>query len=153
MVGKALGKEEVHSLHPENRSFREFLDKYKDAKNINRVGFVSNKELVGIFNLATLYCQPSLYEGFGLPVLEAMACGAPVVASKTQALVEVAQDAAYYFDPKDSDDMAKKIKKAMENDDLRDDLIKRAKGIVEKYSWEKSAQDTIGVYRHVCESK
>ena len=91
--------------HPELSHYKNILNKVGNG-GVIRTGFVSDKDLVRIYNQATIYCQPSFYEGFGFPVLEAMACGVPVIASKTQALKEVAEDAAFFFSPKSSTELS-----------------------------------------------
>jgi len=107
-----------------------------------RPGFVTDEDLVKIYNLATIYIQPSLYEGFGLPVLEAQAVGLPVVASKTQALMEIGENAALFADPNNAKDFADKIKEAIGNHELIEKGIVNAK----KYSWKKTASETFKIY-------
>jgi glycosyltransferase involved in cell wall biosynthesis len=119
--------------HPELSHYNQIL-KNLDF-NVHRLGYVSDEDLVCIYNLATLYCQPSLYEGFGLPVLESLACGTPVFASKTQALVEIAERAVNFFDPHDTKDIAKSF----------DVKIKNPK-LPREYSWGKTAKETMDVY-------
>ena len=101
--------------------------------------FVVDDDLPTLFAMATLFVYPSLYEGFGLPVAEAMACGVPVVSSNASSLPEVAGDAALYFEPRDVDGMADSLRRALSDESLRNDL--RAKGLaqVRKFSWEKAA--------------
>ncbi|TEU02167.1 glycosyltransferase family 1 protein, partial [Candidatus Woesebacteria bacterium] len=125
IVGKQAANEKVDLSHPENQLFAEFLEKYGKDSGILRLGFVPDEDLVAIYNSAVVYCQPSFYEGFGLPVLEAMACGTPVVAAKTQALVEMADKAAFFTDPKKPEDMAEKISELLENSELRAQLIRK----------------------------
>lgn len=115
----------------------------KHLKNIDwigvtRLGFVPDTDLAAIFNLAYVFVQPSFYEGFGLGVLEAIACGTPVVASKTQALVEIAEGAATFVNPYSSEDMATGLK----------NLVKSPK-LPRTYSWEKTADETWKVYENV----
>lgn len=117
-----------------------------DWGNVVRVGFVPDSDLVKIYNLATVFVQPSFYEGFGLPLLEAQASGVPVVASKTQALVEIAEGSALFFDPKDSKDMAEKIKMVTEDVDLKNRLIQKGIKNAAGYSWGKTATETVKVY-------
>ena len=121
--------------------------KNTDWDNVVRVGFVPDSDLVKIYNLATVFVQPSFYEGFGLPLLEAQASGVPVVASKTQALVEIAEGSALFFDPKDSKDMAEKIKMVTEDVDLKNRLIQKGIKNAAGYFWDKTAQKTLEVYR------
>jgi glycosyltransferase involved in cell wall biosynthesis len=133
-------------LHPE-------ISHYKDlvgvASGVTRLGFVPDTDLVGVFNLASVYVQPSLYEGFGLPVLEAMATGTPVVASKIQVLVEIAGDAAIYSDPKSSHDMAQKIKIILNDQKLRNLLVKKGVALSKEFSWEKTSRGVIQVYQNL----
>jgi glycosyltransferase involved in cell wall biosynthesis len=101
--------------------------------------FVPDEDLPALYALASLLVFPSLYEGFGLPIAEAMACGTPVVTSNASSLPEVAGDAALYFDPRDTDAMADALRRALTDDALRVEL--RAKGFAQakKFSWEKAA--------------
>ena len=105
--------------------------------------------MVVIYNLASVYCQPSFYEGFGLPLLEAFACGTPVVASKISAHMEIAGDSVLYVDPKDSGDMAEKITMMIKDDKLKQEYIKKGSAKVKKYSWDKTASETYKVYQKV----
>ena len=113
-------------------------------------GRVSIEDLRILYSHADLFVFPSLYEGFGMPVLEAMACGAPVVTAKTTALGEVAGDAALVFDPTDPEELGKLIAAVLEDASLRSAL--RAKGFerVKRYTWDKAAQQTLSLYKEVC---
>jgi len=135
--------------HPELSHYKEVTESIKINKDILRLGFIPDKDLVAIYNLATVYCQPSFYEGFGLPVLEAMACGCPVIAAKTQALVEIAEGAAVFSDPKDPEDMADKLKKIVSSSSLQSKYKKLGLSHVKKFSWEKTAKLTLNVYKEV----
>lgn len=146
MLGKQSVVEEVDS-NIENNPWREFLRLYKNDKDIIRLGFVEN--LDEVFKKATVYCQPSLYEGFGLPLLEAFERGIPVVASKTQALVEVGEDACLYVDPKDPTSMANGLKEVIRNKKLSNDLVKEGKIRLKDFSWSKCANETLDVYKKV----
>jgi glycosyltransferase involved in cell wall biosynthesis len=103
--------------------------------------FVSDDDLPALYAGATLFVYPSLYEGFGLPVAEAMACGAPVVSSNASSLPEVAGDAALYFDPRDVDAMTDALRRALADDALRADLRARGFAQAKKFSWEKAAAE------------
>jgi glycosyltransferase involved in cell wall biosynthesis len=116
-------------------------------ENIHLLGFIPDSDLVGIFNLANLYCQPSFAEGFGLPVLQAMACGIPVACSNTHSLPEIAGKAAKYFDPNDIDSITKTIVNVLEDQTLRQELITQGLKQAEKYSWSKTATNTINIYQ------
>jgi glycosyltransferase involved in cell wall biosynthesis len=111
------------------------------------IGEVPLEDLVVIYNLADLFIIPSLYEGFGLPVLEAMACGVAVACSKASSLPEVADEAAYYFNPYDQKDIENAIWNVISNQDLRMKLINKGFENLKKFSWDKSAKETMEVYR------
>lgn len=96
-----------------------------------------------------LYC--SLYEGFGLPILDAFACGLPVVTSNVSSMPEVGGDAALYVDPFDPEDIKEKLNMVMVNKKLREDMIKTGLTRVKQFSWKKAAQETLQVYRKLTE--
>lgn len=99
------------------------------------------------YSKAILTVVPSLYEGFGLPVLEAMACGCPVICSDKTSLPEVGGDAAIYFNGHDADDLAKKMKDVLSDGNLQEEM--KRKGLIQAstFSWERCAEETIKVYR------
>ena len=110
-------------------------------------GYVPDKDLPEFYRHASLFVFPSLKEGFGIPPLEAMAHDLPVVASKASCIPEVCGDAALYFDPKDPQDMAQKISYLLENEKLRNSLIKKGRNQVKKFSWKKMAAQTLEVFK------
>ena len=114
-------------------------------------GRLSADEMRLLYSHADLFVFPSLYEGFGMPVLEAMACGAPVITSSTTSLPEVAGDAALLVDPEDVEALADAMVRVLEDHDLRDVL--RARGIerAAQFSWEQTARRTMALYRELCE--
>lgn len=120
-----------------------------DFSDVLKLGFVSDEDLNKLFNLAYIYIQPSFYEGFGMPPLEAMAVGCPVICSKTQALVEVCNDACLYFDPNNIDELVEKIKVFLSDIKKRNEYVKKGYGQVKKYSWEKTMKETLDVYAKV----
>lgn len=108
--------------------------------------FISEQELDNLYKNASLFVFPSLYEGFGLPPLEAMKRGLPVASSNVASLPEILGDAALYFNPLDIDDMANKIKKALIDRELRERLIREGFERIKKYDWQKMARETLEVY-------
>ncbi len=109
-----------------------------DWSNVIRCGFVPDETLVELYNLAAVYVQPSFYEGFGLPLLEAYECGIPIAVSKNQCHVEIMGDDFEYFDPKSPEEIAKKILAPNRN-----------KKLPRLYSWEKTAEGTLNVYAKI----
>ncbi len=111
-------------------------------------GMVPEAELVTLYQGATAYVFPSLYEGFGLPPLEAMRCGTPVVASRTSCIPEICgEHNAVYFDPYDPEDMANGIRRVLLDENLRDELRECGLKHSLKFSWEKMAEKTLKVYQ------
>lgn len=125
----------------------------QNFKNILFTGFIEDKYLNWLFEHAEAYVFPSLMEGFGLPGLEAMAHGAPVVSSNATCLPEVYGKAAVYFDPKDIGDMAEKINSVLMSKKLANELVKNGYKQVKKYSWAKMAKQTHRVYLDVLKTK
>ncbi len=115
-------------------------------KFVNFAGFIPDNELAALYQKAEAFVLPSLLEGFGLIGLEAMATGCPVLASAIPVLKEVYGEAALYFDPTDIEDLVKKIKKVIQKKKLRERLKKQGLKQVKKYSWQKMAKQTLGVY-------
>ena len=117
--------------------------------SVKVLGFVPDEDLIKIYNLASVVCQPSFYEGFGFPVLEAQACGIPVVASKTQCLVEMSEGAAVFVKPNDYKEMSQAIKKTNSDNFLRRKLVTAGTRNIQRYSWKKTVEETIKVYEKV----
>ncbi len=111
------------------------------------LGDVAEADLPALYNLATVFAFPSLYEGFGLPPLEAMACGTPVVCANTSSLPEVVGDAALLFDPLDVQAMAATIAQALSDASLRAALRARGLARARLFSWERTARETLATYR------
>lgn len=109
-------------------------------------GYVEDKQLVALYKNAACFVMPSFEEGFGIPLLEAMACGCPVVSSNAGALTEVGGDACLYFDPQNLGDMGDKIDRVLKNQILRNQLIERGQKRVNFFSWKKLAEQTLKVY-------
>lgn len=118
----------------------------------NRViltGFVPDDELRLLYNAATVFVYPSLYEGFGLPVLEAMACGTPVIASNTSALPEIAGDAARLVDPRDVDELARALVEMLSDTALRETFTQKGLAHVKTFSWQATARRVWEAYHSV----
>ncbi|MGB2963492.1 MAG: glycosyltransferase family 1 protein [Anaerolineales bacterium] len=112
-------------------------------------GYVTDDELVALYNLAEAFVFPSLYEGFGLPIQEAMACGVPVICSNTASMPEVAGDAAFYVDPYNEDEIAGAMLEIVKNKKLAESLSNRGSIWVKNFSWKKVAQDTVELYKGI----
>lgn len=123
--------------------------KAKGVKDIIFTGFIEDAELKWLYQHTAAYVFPSLSEGFGLPGLEAMAHGAPVVSSSATCLPEVYGDAAEYFDPSSKLDLVRAVDEVLSNNKLRSKLITNGKKQASKYSWERMAQQTLEVYKQV----
>lgn len=114
------------------------------------VEFIDNvKDLASYYRKATVLVHPSIYEGFGFPVLEAMACGCPVISSDKTSLPEVGGDAALYFDGHDIENLADEIYRVMTDSKLRQKMVKNGFRQAKKFSWKKCADDTIEVYEKI----
>jgi glycosyltransferase involved in cell wall biosynthesis len=119
------------------------------SSDIRFVGFVPEEHLSALYTGAELFAYPSLYEGFGLPVLEAMACGTPVVCSNSSSLPEFAGDAAILFPPEDSDALADALEAVCTDSATRDRLKARGLERADRYQWENSARRLIEIYEQV----
>jgi len=118
-------------------------DKEKELKIKDKVihtGIVTDEELCDLYNLVDLFVLPSLYEGFGLPVIEAMACGAKVVSSNSSSLPEVGGDVVPYFDPNDEQEMAEVMAKELEREDTEEEKQKRI-AWARSFNWEKTSEE------------
>ncbi len=108
------------------------------------------EDITLLYSHADLFVFPSLYEGFGMPVLEAMACGAPVVTSDRASMPEVAGEAALLVNPENDDDLAEAMVRILRDTPLRESLRKKGFDRVKQFTWERAARETIEVYREVC---
>jgi glycosyltransferase involved in cell wall biosynthesis len=119
----------------------------KGLRGIIFTGFISEGQLRWLYENCAAYVFPSLSEGFGLPGLEAMQCGAPVVSSNATCLPEIYGDAAHYFDPRDVLAMAAAINEVLTDTKLRQKLVQAGHDQVRKYSWQRAAEQTLAVYK------
>jgi len=136
------GKPDPH--YPE---VKEAIKNYKLKDEVICTGLVEEKELVDLYNAADLFIFPSLYEGFGMPPLEAMKCGTPVVASKISSVPEICADAAVYFDPYDTKDIANKIMSVYKDAEKKAKLVEKGFEHVAQFSWRKMAEETLRIIR------
>ncbi len=136
----------------ERRNLKRIKEASKDYHLViagQTIPWLEIDELELLFSSATVLLYASLYEGFGLPILDCFACGVPVITSNISSIPEVGGDAAIYVDPLNAEDIKRKLKLIMENKEIREDLIKKGFEQVKKFSWEKCARETAEVYREV----
>lgn len=153
-----MGKDDVpplvmvgFSLDKKTRHLQRFIADYKIEKKVKVLGMVPEADLPSIYRGASALIFPSLYEGFGLPVLEAMKSGIPVVASDIPAVREVAQDAVLYFDPKNIDSLVAAVLKITNDSALRHRLIECGLKRQSYFSWRNIAQQTLQIYQQLTE--
>jgi glycosyltransferase involved in cell wall biosynthesis len=120
------------------------------GNSVIKLGHVPDEHMPLIYNLADLFVYPSLYEGFGLPPLEAMACGCPVISSNLSSIPEVVGDAAIMVDPYSTDEIADAMYEVLTDDELKHSMIEKGIKRSELFNWEKSAKEILGVYEEVC---
>lgn len=131
---------------------KKLIESAKSNPNIEFKSNVDNDELVKMYNESMIFVFSSFYEGFGLPVLESMACGTPVVCSSTTSLPEVGGDAVVYCDPYSVDDIKQKIKMVLNDEKLENEMIEKGLERVKQFTWEQSAKKHLEVFRGVLES-
>lgn len=125
------------------------IDSSPFRAHITELGYISDNDLPAIMNGADVFAYPSFYEGFGLPVLEAMKCGTPVITSNVSSLPEVGGDACVYVSPEDPDELAKRIFEVISDKILRKSLSEKGTARANMFSWEKCAEETLRVYKEV----
>lgn len=132
--------------------YKEILEapkKYGVEKHVRFLEFVPDEDLAVLYQNARCFVLPSLYEGFGLPILEAMSNGCPVITSNVSSLPEAGGDAALYVNPTDVNDIASKISMLLKDERLREELVKKGYQQVKKFSWEKTARETLKVLEEI----
>jgi len=125
------------------------LDSLKITQDIIFVDHLSELDLAHYYSSATLLAYPSLYEGFGLPPLEAMACGCPVITSNTSSLPEVVGEAGIMVNPYDTNSLVQAMRRVLTDDKLRGDMVRKGLEQAKRFSWEKTARQTLEVYEKV----
>jgi glycosyltransferase involved in cell wall biosynthesis len=121
-------------------------------QNVQIISDVTEEELVKFYRHAAVLVYPSYYEGFGLPILEAMACGAPVIASSVSSLPEVGGDAALYADPYCEEEFFIQVLRVLTEEKLREDLIAKGFSRAREFSWRRTAEATLATYQNVIRS-
>ncbi len=143
-VGSALADENLE----QTKALIAQINNLGIQNSVIRVGYIPEADLISIYNLATATILPSFYEGFGLPVLESMACGTPVICSDNSSLAEIGGDAAIYCDPESTENISEQILHVINlSPGERDALGERALLNASKFSWVKTAQNTYNVFK------
>ncbi len=146
MVGAAI----VDNKVPQTQALERLIKRLNLEGKIVRTGFVAEDDLVSIYNLAGVTVLPSFYEGFGLPILESMACGTPVVCSNNSSISEIAGRLAIFCDPQDPADIAQKTLSAFHlSKEQKETLSRKLIAHAATFSWQKTAHQTVGVYQKV----
>lgn len=140
----------IQPIHPENREYMQLMDIIRDNPLFHTLGYVGNDDLNVIYRSASLYCQPSLYEGFGLPVLEAMTAGCQIVCSHSGSLPEIYPPGTITFSPESEEDMVLALNKALalEESERKAQIDLGSEKSLD-FSWEKTATKTIKVYQSI----
>lgn len=138
------GVSSIREIFPDGKDFEEEL-----LRDFIFIGFVKKEDLVNLYNSAKIFLFPSLYESFGLPLLESMACGTPVVASNGGAIPEISGNAALLFDPRNSYEFQSALFNILNDADLRRELIERGYKRASQFCWTKMAQDTLRIYETI----
>jgi glycosyltransferase involved in cell wall biosynthesis len=147
MVGKALLDKNFDKENPWNKDLVEAQHLIGRDQFIYLLGFIPTDDLVQLYNQATVAVCPSIYEGFGLPVIQAMQCGCPVVTTHGGSLPEVAGNAALYAESYDNDSIAAAIKEVYFDKNLQDKLSKKGIERAKEFSWKKTADATVKAYK------
>ena len=148
LIGKALAEINFNKKNPWNKDRVKVFEMIKNERKIRTLGFVSDEDLLKIYNMAEALLMPSLYEGFGLPVLEAMICGCPVITSREGSLPEVGGDAVLYVDADSIDSIAEGIGKLSKDERLREELSQKGFAQAKKFSLEKTINNLVRIYNN-----
>lgn len=144
----------IQKIHPELANFQQLIEYIDNHEGIRVLGFIESKELSAVYRLATLYCQPSLYEGFGLPLLEAMTAGCLIISSNAGSLPEIYPEGTITFDPNEVNSIKEALSNALKLKaaDLRK-LISAQNIKAKEFSWQKTASLTLSIYRQVLRAR
>ena len=130
-----------------NEQFFEALKQSPFNESVRLIGYVKREELVTLYSSAIAFIFPSLFEGFGLPILEAMSCGCPVICSNTGSLPEIGESACLYFDPTSSEEIAHHLKSIANNTSLRKEMAAASLKQASKFSWDETAKKSLEVFQ------
>jgi len=130
-----------------DKKINEVIEKNNFQNKVIFPGWIDEEDKPALLQIADCFVFPSLYEGFGIPIVEAMAAGTPVISSNKTSLPEVGKDGALFCDPKNTDEFSKRIYQAIADENLKADIIKRGSEIAKLYSWQKTAEKTLNMYK------
>lgn len=131
--------------------FETFIRNERLTERVRLLGYVDDATLAALYAGCDAFAFPTLYEGFGLPVLEAMAAGAPVITTKRSSIPELAGEAVMYVDPDDAGDIARGLREVLQRNELRESLRKAGPTRARLFSWERTVQSTVAIYRELFE--
>ncbi|HLM84149.1 MAG TPA: glycosyltransferase family 1 protein [Candidatus Bathyarchaeia archaeon] len=140
------GNRKAHNF---DLKINEAISKYNLQDSVIFPGWIDGEDKPALYKLAQCFVFPSLYEGFGIPIIEAMAAGVPVVSSNSSCLPEVGKDGALYADQKKPEEFAKIIQEVLSDENLRKDLIAKGSETAKNYTWQKNAQKTLELYKNL----
>lgn len=132
------------------REIFEMIEELNLSEDVVFTGYVPDNDLPALYNASDLFVYPSIYEGFGLPPLEAMACGTPVITSDTSSLPEVVGNAGITIDPKDVNLLSTMMYEVLTNDSLKQEMINKGLNRAKLFSWELCAVETLKLYEELC---
>lgn len=138
------GNRDAHNF---DRKIDEAIQKNNLSEKVIFPGWIDEEDKPALLQAAECFAFPSLYEGFGIPVIEAMSADTPVVCSNLPVLREIGKDAALFCDPENSQNFSENISIILEDENLRHDLVEKGKDIAKNFSWQKNAQKTLGIYK------
>lgn len=157
MIRKNLSKDIKIVIIGSAKDEHQFLYKLAQSLNIEDnvifTGYVPYEDLPFFYNTCDVFVYPSLYEGFGLPVLEAMCCGTPTITSNVSSIPEVAGDGALLINPFDAEELAHAMENVLEDDSLKADLVSRGFKRASLFDWKKTASETLKVYEAACNNR
>jgi glycosyltransferase involved in cell wall biosynthesis len=149
LVGKTFTNQNVDEKNPWNKDLVTVQNAIKNNKKIKVLGFIPTQDLPAIYAAASVFVMPSLYEGFGLPILEAMSCNCAVITSDRGSLKEVGGDAVFTVNPESIDSIKEGILKVIHDNTLRKNLIQKGKERIKDFTWKKTTEKTVEVYEKI----